>query len=191
MKNSRFQLAVFPLIFLLVFSFNCKKQEEKAAAEEKPKEEMAPQEKAGEDLQLDKIPQEVMDTLKAKFPEAEIHKWTKEKEEDFVIYDMEFKQGDRKFEADIKKDGSIYNWEKEIEPGELPESVRKVVESKYPNSTIKEIMEITVVEEGEDVLEGYEVVLETEDMKEAEITVGPECKILEEESEEEEKKVEK
>ena len=40
----------------------------------------------------DKIPKKVMDTLMAKFPKAEIHKWTKEKEGDVVVYDLEFKQ---------------------------------------------------------------------------------------------------
>src|SRR5215207_9951339 len=50
---------------------------------------------------LDKIPKKVMDALKARFPKAEIHKWTKEKEGDKDVYDIEFKQGARKFEADI------------------------------------------------------------------------------------------
>ena len=60
----------------------------------------------------DKIPKKVMATLMAKFPKAEIHKWTKEKEGDVVVYDFEFKQEGRKFEADIKEDGTIHNWEK-------------------------------------------------------------------------------
>ena len=66
------------------------------------------------EVELDKIPAVVMNTLKSKFPEAEIHKWSKEKEGDIVLYDIEFKQHDQKFEADIKEDGTIQNWEKEI-----------------------------------------------------------------------------
>src|SRR5262245_19488106 len=41
---------------------------------------------------VDKIPKKVMDALKSKFPNAIIHKWTKEKEGDDVVYDIEFKE---------------------------------------------------------------------------------------------------
>ena len=62
-------------------------------------------------LDLDKIPKKVMDALKAKFPKAEIQKWTKETENDKVIYDIEFKQDGRKAEADIFEDGTFQNFE--------------------------------------------------------------------------------
>ena len=127
----------------------------------------------------DKIPKAVMDALKAKFPKAEIHKWTKEKEGDDVVYDIEFKQEGRKFEADIKEDGTIHNWEKEIAAKDLPKAVTKAVEKKYPKATLKEIMEITEVKDGKEELEGYEIVLETADKKEVEVTVAPDGKILE------------
>src|SRR3954466_1476747 len=79
-------------------------------------------------LDLDKIPKAVKDALKTKFPKAEIEKWTKEKEDDKELYDIEFKQGKQKFEADIFEDGSIHNWEKEIADKDLPEAVKKAVE---------------------------------------------------------------
>jgi Putative beta-lactamase-inhibitor-like, PepSY-like len=136
-------------------------------------------------LDLDKIPKKVMDTLKAKFPKAEIDKWTKEKDGDVVIYDIEFKQESRKFEADIKEDGTIHNWEKEVAAKYLPEAVKKAVEKKYPKSTPKEIMEITAVKNGKDELEGYEIVLETADKKkEVEVTVAPDGKIVEDSGDE-------
>ena len=111
----------------------------------------APAQDKKDKLDLDKIPKKVMDTLKAKFPKAEIQKWTKEKEGDKVVYDIEFKQGTQKFEADIFEDGTIHNWEKEIAAKDLPEAVTKAVDKKYPKSTLKEIMEITEVKgkEGE------------------------------------------
>jgi uncharacterized membrane protein YkoI len=131
-------------------------------------------------LDLDKIPKKVMDALKTKFPRAEIHKWTKEKEGDVVVYDIEFKQEGRKFEADIKDNGTIHNWEKEVAVKYVPDAVKKAVEKRYPGSTPKEIMEITAVKNGKDELEGYEVVLETADKKkEVELTVAPDGKVLE------------
>jgi hypothetical protein len=172
-KNSLFRFSIFPLILLLCLIFSCEQQGEKVEVEKKGEE----------DLELDKIPEVVMHTLKAKFPKAEIHKWTKEKEGEIVVYDIEFRQVGRKFEADIKEDGTIHNWEKAIEAKDLPTAVKKAVEQKYPESILKEIMVITAVKDGEDALEGYEIVLETADKKELEMMVAPDGKILEDSGE--------
>jgi hypothetical protein len=136
-----------------------------------------------EGLNLDKIPTKILEGLKAKFPDAEIYKWTKEQEGDIVVYDFEFKHQGQKFEADIKEDGTFHNWEKAVTYESLPDAVKKTVEQKYPNATIKEVMEITAVKNGKDELEGYEVVLEIGDRKGIEITLAPDGKILEEDSE--------
>ena len=87
-----------------------------------------------------------------------------------VFYDIEFRQQGRKFEADIKEDGTIHNWEREITVGDLPEVVMSVVANKYPESTITEIMAITAVTVGTEALEGYEIILETADIA---FTNGP------------------
>ena len=133
-----------------------------------------------EKLDLDKIPARVMDGLNARFPKAEIQKWTREKEGEIVVYDIEFTEDKRKYEADIKEDGAIHNWEKAIEEKELPAAVRKSAEKKYPGCTTKEIMAITTVGHDKEELEGYEIVLTTVDKKDIEITVAPDGKILEE-----------
>lgn len=125
------------------------------------------------------IPKKVMDTLKAKFPKAEIQKVTKEKEGDKVVYDIEFLQGKQKFEADIFEDGTIQNWEKEIAAKDLPEAVRKAVDAKYPRAAIKVVMEVHEVKDKKEVLEGYEIELETADKKEVEVMVAPDGKVLE------------
>jgi hypothetical protein len=127
----------------------------------------------------DKIPKAVMDALKSKFPKPEITKWTKETEGGKVIYDIEFKQDGRKCEADIQEDGTFVNIEREIAAKDLPEAVAKAVATKYPGSTLKEIMEIKVPKGTEEKLDGYEVVLETADKKSVELTVAPDGKILE------------
>jgi hypothetical protein len=163
------------LILLLCLVFSCEQQAE----------EMKVEERAEADLELDKIPEVVMGALKARFPDAEIQKWTREKEGDIFVYDIEFRQQDRKFEADIKEDGTIHNWEKEIEAEDLPEATLKAVETKYPESTIQEIMEITAVTQGKEALEAYEVVLQTADKKEVEVAVAPDGEILEDSGEEE------
>src|SRR5262245_45075780 len=96
---------------------------------------------------LDKIPKTVMETLKAKFPNAKIEKWTKETEDGKVIYDIEFKNDGKKAEIDIFEDGSIQNFEKEFDATELPKAVIETVEKKFPKAKMKEVMEITEVKE--------------------------------------------
>jgi hypothetical protein len=125
------------------------------------------------------IPRRVMETLKARFPAAEIQKWTRETEADVVLFDIEFTQHGRKFEADIKEDGSIENWENAIEARALPAAVRLSVEKRYPGATLDEVMAVTAVRDGEDALEGYEIVLKTAAGKGVEVTVAPDGKILE------------
>lgn len=130
-------------------------------------------------LDLDKIPKKVMDALKAKFPMPEITKWTKEKEGADEVFDIEFKLKGRKYEADIKEDGTIVNYEKEIAIKDLPKAVTRAVEAKYPKSTFKEVMEMTDVIGKNEKLHGYEITLETADRKSIEVTVAPDGKILE------------
>jgi uncharacterized membrane protein YkoI len=130
--------------------------------------------------QVQTIPAKVQKGLDARFPNAEVQKWTKEKEGDIVIYDIEFTQAKRKYEVDIKEDGTIHNWERAVEARDLPRAVRMAAEEKYPGCTLKEIMAITSVEEGEEEMEGYEIVLATVDGKDLEITVAPDGRILEE-----------
>ena len=133
-----------------------------------------------EQLELNKIPKTVMESLMAKFPKAEIQKWSKEKEGNAVIYDIEFKQRYRKYEADIKADGTIENWERAINVKELPIAVRRTIRNEYPNSKIKEVMKITAVKNGKDSPEGYEIVLEIVEKRTIEVMAAPDGIILEE-----------
>jgi hypothetical protein len=132
-----------------------------------------------EKVPQDKIPKPVMDALLAKFPKAKIDKCTKAKEGDDVVYDIEFKEGDRKCEADITEKGAYINYEKAIEAKDLPKAVKDAIEKKYPKSELKEIMEETEVKGKDEKLAAYEVVLMTADKKEVEVKVSPEGKILE------------
>jgi len=63
---------------------------------------------------------------------------------------------------------------------DLPDVVLATVVSKYRGASIIEIMAITAVDEAGETLEGYEIVLETTDGKELEVTVAPDGTILEE-----------
>src|SRR5438046_9625382 len=58
-------------------------------------------------LTPDKIPQKVMAAIKARFPGAEIRKAEKEMEGTDVVYDIELTHQGRKYEMDIKEDGTV------------------------------------------------------------------------------------
>jgi hypothetical protein len=132
-----------------------------------------------ESVPQNKIPKVVMDALLAKFPKAKIDKCTRAKEGDEVVYDIEFKQEDRKCEADIKENGTYINYEKAIEAKDLPKVVSDAVEKRYPKSTLKETMEETEVKGKDEKLSAYEVVLVTADKKDVELRLSPDGKILE------------
>lgn len=127
----------------------------------------------------EEIPQVVMEALEARFPGAEIRQWTLETEDDVVLYDIEFTQDGRKCEADIKEDGRYYNYEVEVAAADLPDPVRQTYETRYPDAAVQEVMKIIRIDGETEDLEGYEVVLETADGKQAEITVAPDGEILE------------
>ena len=126
-----------------------------------------------------RIPQNVMNTLNAKFPGAAIDKWTKEKELGRELYDIEFRQNGRKLEADIFTDGTIHNWEREIAVKDVPAAVMDAVGRKYPKATVKQAMAITAVTDGKEALEGYELLVVTASKRQIEITVAPDGRILE------------
>jgi len=149
--------------------------------DEGPKKHTSPGESADKAKDTDQIPKVVMAALKAKFPNAEIRKWTREKEGNDVIFDIEFTERGRACEADIKEDGTYINYEKAIVAKDLPAAVSKAIEGKFPKATLKEIMEETEVHGKDEKLSAYEVVLVTGDMKTVEIRLAPDGKILEEE----------
>ena len=125
------------------------------------------------------LPPNVLSALTAKFPQAKIEKWTREKEEGKAVYDIEFTQAGKKFEADIFADGTIHNWEQQIAAGDLPPAVVQTVARQFPNAAMKEIMAVTAVTNGNERLEGYEIVVQRAHRRDVEMTVAPDGKVLE------------
>jgi hypothetical protein len=157
-------------------------------AEDKDKKD-----KKDKDLELDKIPKKVMDALKGKFPKAKIHKWTKEKEKgkDDVVYDVEFTVEGKKYEADIKEDGTLLEFEEEFAVKDLPKAVTEAVEKRYPRSKLGVVMKITKLEGKKETPGGYEIELTTAKDKKVEVTVTAEGKITEDTGEDKKKEKDK
>jgi uncharacterized membrane protein YkoI len=128
--------------------------------------------KKAEKIKEDKIPEKVMKTIKDRFPEAKITSAEKETEEGAVVYDIELTHKGRKYEMDIKEDGTLIEIEKQVDEKDLPEAVKKAVQAKYPKAKLDEIMEVNKVKDRRETPAHYEIVIVTADKKKMEIIVS-------------------
>ena len=129
------------------------------------------------------VPQKVMDAVKARFPNAKIDSVEREKEDGNVIYDIELTQDGRKYETDVKEDGTLLEVEKALDAKDWPANVTQAVMAKYPRTTIKEVMEKSLVKDGKETVHEYVVVIRFNDSQEKELTVTPDGKVSEEAAE--------
>jgi uncharacterized membrane protein YkoI len=127
---------------------------------------------AQEKLTADKLPAKVAAAVKGRFPGAEFTSITKEKEGNDIVYDIELKQQGRKYEMDIKEDGTIIEIEKQVFNKDVPAAITKAVTAKYPGSTIEEVMEVNKVNGKVETPDHYEVTLVTADKKKLEVEVS-------------------
>src|SRR5204863_6589412 len=95
---------------------------------------------------------------------------TKEMENGAVVYDIEMTVSGKKHEMDCKEDGTIVDIQNEIAVKDLPAAVVSAIKAKYPNCTIKEAGEILVVKDKKETKDHYEVLIDTADKKEVEVT---------------------
>jgi uncharacterized membrane protein YkoI len=125
-----------------------------------------------EKVPLDKVPAKVMRAVKARFPGAKLIKASKEKSGDGVVYDIELTHKGRKYEMDVKEDGTVLEVEKQVLFQEAPKTLVKTLKARYPRATIKVIMEVNLVKGKKETPDHYEVTLETADKKELEVIVS-------------------
>ena len=140
-----------------------------------------------EKLSPNQLPAAVSQTVNSRLPGAHINKAERENEKGTVIYDLELTQNGRKFEMDVKEDGTLVEIEKQVEPATLPGSSRNQIMSKYTGATIKDVMEVNKVSGGKETVDHYEVTLETADHKSVEFNVSLDGKVGSGEEEKNEK----
>jgi uncharacterized membrane protein YkoI len=141
-----------------------------------------------EKVPVDKVPKKVMDTVNARLPGAKLTSVEKETEDGAGVYDIELTHEGRKYEMDIKEDGTLIEIEKEVLAKDVPEAVTKALKGKYPGSTIEVVMEVNKVKGKEETPDHYEVTLETAAKKKIEVVVSLDGKSVKSEAEEKAKK---
>jgi putative PepSY-like beta-lactamase-inhibitor len=135
---------------------------------------------AEEKIKPKDLPKAVAEAVKARFPRGKISDAAKEEEKGQVVYDIELKQDGRKYETDIREDGTLLEVEKEVAIKDLPKVITKAVEAKYPKASIKEVMEVYKVEGKTETPENYEINIVTNDNKKEEILLTLDGKPFEE-----------
>jgi hypothetical protein len=137
-----------------------------------------------EKVPLDKLPKEVKDVVKKKFPEAELVGAAQEKDEaGKTVYELTLKNKKLNIDVTVTPEGKIMLVEKEIEAKDLPKAVASALEAKFPKATIKRAEELSK----DDKVTAYEFVIVTTDKKTLEVEFAPDGKFVKEEKKEEEK----
>jgi len=125
------------------------------------------------------LPAAVKQAMDTRLPGATVRSAVKENEAGNVVYDLEMTQNGRKFEMDVKEDGTVMEVEKEVKTADLPAAVAQGVKTNFPSATVTEAMEVDKVSGNQETLDHYEVTLSG--AKEKEVNFSADGKVMKEE----------
>jgi hypothetical protein len=140
-----------------------------------------------ERVPLDKLPRAVSESVKKRFPAAQLTKASKETENGKTEYEVVIKDGGAKVDVIVDPEGSITAIERSIAISKLPGAVRATLDGKYKGATYKAAEEVIKVNGTKETLDCYEVVLTKSDKKRVEVQVSPDGQLKKEENQGEEK----
>jgi len=135
-----------------------------------------------EEVDVEKLPQALIDTMKAKFPRAAPISAVKEKEDGKEVFEVKIKHQGSVLEVTVTPEGKILSIEKEIAEKDLPKAVADSLKAKYADATIKKAEQITK----DDKVASYEVVIVAKDKQSLKVCFDPAGKFLEEKKAKEE-----
>jgi hypothetical protein len=111
----------------------------------------------GEKVPLDKLPQKVVDAVKAKFPKAELKHAYKDTVDGKTVYEVGINIEKQHVHAMVTAEGKLYEIHKDIDAKDLPAAVTKAVSAKYPKGKVGDVEEQTNTD-GKVI--GYQIELE-------------------------------
>lgn len=115
------------------------------------------------EIKLEAIPKPILETLGARFEDAEIEGAATEKDaEGKEIYEVNLTGADQNnIDVMITPEGVLTLIEQQISRKELPADIAKTLESKYPKARYRIVEKVLTVVDQEEKLTGYEVILFT------------------------------
>jgi hypothetical protein len=134
-----------------------------------------------EKVPLGKLPKAVLQSVKKRFPDAEMKQAGKEIEAGKTVYEVSIKDKGHRIDVSLTPEGTILELEREIEAKDLPRAVAQALQTKYAQATYITIEEVIKVQDGKEKLEYYEVTLVTAGNKKMEVTVTPKGQLRKEE----------
>ena len=133
-----------------------------------------------DDVPLDKLPKAIVQTLKKRFPDAEMTKAVKEGDKDKTVYEVSLKRKGHNIDVNLSPDGQIQQIEQEIGFTDLPKVIADAINAKYAKAKFKTIEQVIHVKDGKESLDLYEFLLVTPANETFEVYVSPAGKITSE-----------
>jgi hypothetical protein len=110
-----------------------------------------------EKVTIDKLPKEVVDAVKGKFPMADLKRATKEMDGGKTVYEVIFNNEKVHLHA-LVVDGKLTEIHRHVETKNIPETVKKAVDAKYPKAKWEDEAHERSDPNGKVI--GYEITLE-------------------------------
>jgi hypothetical protein len=131
-----------------------------------------------EKVPLDKVPKAVADTVKKRFPRAEVLGSTKEPDDaGKTVYEVQIKDQGHNIDVTVTPEGTLVSIERTIEEKDLPKKAAATLQSRWPGAKYEIIEEVIHVKDGKETLDYYEVLMATADKKKMEACVTADGKI--------------
>ncbi len=121
-------------------------------------------------ISLERLPKQVSEAVKGKFPMAEVIE-VSEKTDDEVVYEVTVRDNGKKIDVTIDADGDIESLEREIDGSELPKVVREAIAKTHSDKTIEIAEAVYEIEDGKEELDFYEAQLKAKDGKQTEAMI--------------------
>ncbi len=126
-----------------------------------------------ETIQIQDVPKEVVDAVKAKFPDAQMQKAKKKVEDGKTLFGIGLTSKGAERSVLLTPKGKIVELKKVIPASELPAKVAETVYAQYPNSTTKKVEKVTAYKEEK----SFKVEVITSDKQTKKVVVDAEGKI--------------
>ena len=126
-----------------------------------------------ETIQIQDVPKEVVDAVKAKFPDAQMQKAKKKVEDGKTFFGIGLTSKGTERSVLLTPKGKIVELKKVIPASELPAKVAETVYAQYPNSTTKKAEKVTEYKEEK----SFKVEVITSDKQTKKLVVDAEGKI--------------